>query len=285
VARKLGLNAEARVVVGMGDVAALFGAAPPRTGRVTCSLGSSSMVFAPLAPGQEVVDPAQRLYTYPFGPYPMLGGVSSTTGSSLVWAYETFGQGQDLTFEAFVRRAAEVEAGAEGLSFVPYLAGERSPFWSDEIRAGFHGLRLSHGPDHIGRAVMEGVAYSLRHLLDIYAELGVSIDEIALAGGGASTTGWPQIIADACQRDVLIYTEKETVTRVLYALCQAHLDRQRFEEALLQTFDEPGIIHHSRERARPYEEAYGRYRALARFAWEQARAGAKTLHSMRRTAR
>jgi sugar (pentulose or hexulose) kinase len=120
---------------------------------------------------------------------------------------------------------------------------------------------------------MEGVACSLRHLLDIYAELGVAIDEIALAGGGASTPGWPQIFADVCQRDVLIYAETETVTRVLYALCQAHLGRRRFETALLQTFEEPVIIRHCRELARPYEDAYRRYRALAGFASEQAGAG------------
>jgi xylulokinase len=118
---------------------------------------------------------------------------------------------------------------------------------------------------------MEGVAFSLRHLLDIYAEVAIPIEEIALAGGGAGTPGWPQIIADVCQRDVLIYAEKETVTRVLYALCQSHLGRQRFEDALLRTFDEPVIIRHCRDLARPYDKAYRRYRALARFAWEQAR--------------
>jgi xylulokinase len=271
VAESLGLSPDIRVVVGMGDAAALFGAAPPIPGRVTCSMGSSSMVFAPLPAGQVVEDPAGRLYVYPFGPYPLLGGISSTTGSSLVWAYEKICQGKELgrSFEECMAEALKIQAGADGLCFVPYLAGERSPYWNDDIRAGFYGLQLSHGYRHLLRAVMEGVAFSLRHLIDIYEELGVAIDEIALAGGGTTTEGWPQILADACQRRVLIYAGKETVTRVMFALCQTHLGRAGFEESLLQTFDEPVTVRSRHDLEREYAEGYRRYRSLAQFAWEQ----------------
>ena len=274
VAQSLGLSQNVITVVGMGDVAALYGGAPPKPGRVVCSLGSSSMVFAPLAEDQHVDDPADRLYVYPLGPYPLLGGVSSTTGASLVWVYERLchGQGQDKSFEDYVAEALKIEPGAGGLCFIPYLAGERSPYWSDEIRGGFYGLQLTHDYRHFVRAVMEGVAYSLRHLLDIYVELGVPVEEVALAAGGTTTQGWPQIIADVCQRDVLIYAGQETVTRVLYALCQAHLGRARFEESLLSTFEEPEVIRCRRELEAVYEDGYRRCRAFAKFASERASA-------------
>ncbi len=268
VAASLDLNPDAKVVVGMGDVAALFGAAPPAAGRVFCSLGSSSMVFAPIAEGRRIEDPANRLYVYPFGPYPLLGGVSSTTGSALVWICE---QVRGAEYEACVADALSVKAGADGLCFVPYLAGERSPYWSDTIRGGFHGLQLAHTGAHLVRAVMEGVAYSLRHLIDIYEELNVPVREIALAGGGATTEGWPQIIADVCQRDVLIYAEEETVTRVLFALCQASLGRAGFEDALLDTFSAPHIVRHRAGRSDVYDEGYARYRAFSEFASRRAR--------------
>jgi xylulokinase len=272
VAQALDLNPEIRVVVGMGDAAALFGAAPPKYGRVTCSMGSSSMVFAPLEAGQIVQDPEGRLYVYPFGPYPLLGGISSTTGSSLVWAYEKLCQGAAMgkSFEECVAEALEVKPGAEGLCFLPYLAGERSPYWSDAVRGGFYGLQLIHDIRHLVRAVMEGVAYSLRHLLDIYEELGVTIHEIALAGGGTTTQGWPQIFADVCQREVLLYAGKETVTRVMFALCQEHLGLATFEKSLLQTFDEPAVVRHRQDLENRYDEGYQRFRALAQFSWEQA---------------
>jgi xylulokinase len=230
------------------------------------------MIFTPLATDDQVRDPAQRLYVYPFGPYPMLGGVSSTTGSCLVWAYEKLGRGKDQSksFEEWVQESLAIEPGAEGLCFLPYLAGERSPYWSDTILGGFYGLRLSHSQCHVGRAVMEGVAYSLRHLLDIYDELGIKIDQVALAGGGTATQGWSQILADVCQLDVSIYAGKETVTRVLYALCQVHLGRRSLEAGLLQTFDESAIIRCRRELGPVYDRGYQQYRAFAQFAWEQA---------------
>ncbi len=269
-ARALGLNPDAQVVVGMGDVAALFGAAPPKAGRLTYSMGSSSQMATRLAANQVAKDPLDRIYIYPFGPYPMLGGVSSTTGSCLVWVCDKLGPGKGASFEELVAQALEIEPGSGGLCFIPYLAGERSPHWSDEIRAGFYGLQLAHNHQHMVRAVMEGVAYSLRHLLDVYAEMGVPIDEIAMAGGGTTTQGWPQIMADVCQRDVMIYAGQETVTRVLYALCQAHLGRRTFDEGLLQTFDKPDIIRNRHELDPIYEGGYQRYRSFARFAKEQA---------------
>jgi xylulokinase len=170
-----------------------------------------------------------------------------------------------------VSEALRVEPGAGGLCFVPYLAGERSPYWSDSIRGGFYGLQLAHTSPYLVRAVMEGVAYSLRHLLDIYTELDVPIKEIALAGGGATTKGWPQIIADVCQRDVLIYAEAETVTRVLFALCQESLGRADFREALSRTFGAPQIIPHRSGRSAAYAEGYERYRAFSEFASRRSR--------------
>ncbi len=272
LARTLGLNPHAKVVVGMGDVAALFGGAPPKPGRVVCSLGSSSMVFAALREGQDVSDAAGRLYVYPFGPYPLLGGVSSTTGACLVWAWETIcgGRERGLTFEKCMEAALQVPAGAGGVCFIPYLAGERSPYWSDTIRGGFYGLQLAHDRAHLVRAVMEGVAYSLRHLLDIYAEIGAPAEELVLAAGGTTTPGWVQIIADVCQHDVLVYAGEETVTRVLYALCQSNLGRAGFQESLLRTFEAPKVVSCRRELADVYNEAYERYRAFSAFAAEQA---------------
>jgi xylulokinase len=276
-ALELGLPLQARVAVGMGDVAALFGAAPLRPGRVVCSLGSSSMVFAPVTPDQ-APDPAHRLYVYPFGPRPMLGGVSSTTGSSLAWAHAKFGQGK--TFEACVAEAVEIAPGAEGVCFVPYLAGERNPFWNDRLRGGFYGLQLAHDGRHLVRAVMEGVAFSLRYLLNLFGEMGIPLHEIALAGGGATTPGWSQILADVCQLPVLVFAGSDTVTRVLFALSQEHLGRGVFGESLLRTFDEPVSIGPRQHLESIYDDAYRRYQAFSEFALHMAQgAPAEARHS------
>jgi len=273
VAAELGLNPNACVLTGVGDVAALIGGAPPRPGRVVCSLGSSSMIFMALAVGQQAHDAAGRLYVYPFlPPYRLAGGVSSTTGAALVWLHQQFfrDRSSDLSFEQAAEAALEVEPGADGLVFIPYLAGERSPYWSDEIRGGFYGFRLAHDVRHMMRAAMEGIAYSVRHLLDVYGEMGLPVDELALAGGGAKTPGLAQIIADVCGRDAAIYTEEETVTRVLYALCQQALGREDLASALEKTFGPPGWIKHQPALRSKYDACYITYRHFSEFAAQEA---------------
>ena len=266
VAQQLGLSPQARVIIGAGDVLALVTAAPPVAGRVTCSLGTSSMVFTPLAEGQWVEDPQRRLYSYPLLPYPLLGGVSSTTGASLQWLWRAV-FAEAIPFEQMLATAQPIPAGADGLFFLPYLSGERSPYWDDGLRGAFYGFTMTHSRAHMVRAVMEGVAFSLRYLLQIYGELGVKITEIALAGGGAGTPGWPQIIADACQLPVLVYSGQETVTRGLYAFaCLALGDAASFGEALARTFGAGEMVDADPAQAVLYDRIFRRYRALSDFA-------------------
>jgi sugar (pentulose or hexulose) kinase len=265
-------------MVGIGDVAALIGGAPPRPGRVVCSLGSSSMIFMALADNQRPTDPAHRLYIYPLHPYRLLGGVSSTTGAALTWAYTQFGAGaaNGASFASVMAESTALEPGTDGLCFIPYLAGERSPYWQDELRGGFYGFRLAHDYRHLVRAVMEGVAYSLRHLLDIYGQLGVPVRELALSGGGTQTPGLCQILADVCGLDAAIYAEEETVTRVLYALYRTGLYGTDMAAALDGTFPEPGIVRCDPARAEIYARGYASYRRFADFALAESSASLRT---------
>ncbi len=264
VARDLGLPPTARVITGAGDVIALLGGAPPDPGRLTYALGSSSMASVLLAPGQAAEDPRGRIYIYRLGPHRLLNAVSSTTGAAWQWAVRSLMGDEDLA--AACALAAAVAPGAEGLIFLPYLAGERSPFWSDSLRGGFVGLGLHHTRGHMLRAVLEGVGFSLRLLLEIFAEAGVRPGEIALAGGGARAPLWPRILADTCQLPVAIYAAEETVTRPLYAWCAAQLEPGlRFEDALRRTFGAPARYEPEAAPAATYAESFARYRAAANF--------------------
>lgn len=268
VAASLGLSRYTKVIVGAGDVIALLGGAPPKLGRLTCSLGSSGMLSSLLAPDQPIDISCQRLYIYPLLPYRLLNGVLSTSGAALTWAWQAlYDPGTPLP--VILDAAAATPPGAEGLFFLPFLAGERCPYWNDALRGSFYGLTLAHQRAHMGRAVLEGVAYSLRRLLEIAEELGVPIHELALAGGGSSISGWPQIIADVCQRPVLLYAGQETVTRAIYAYCAATLDpTTSFDAALNRTFAAPQFLAPRPELAAVYEPIYHRYCLLANFAAE-----------------
>ena len=270
-AAELGVSPQAKVIVGAGDVIALLGGAPPKVGRFSASLGSSGMISSLIPASLTVDDPQRRLYVYPFLPYRLLNGVLSGSGASLDWARRAFYDDQaPLSAKEAAEIASRVAPGAEGLFFLPFLNGERSPYWNDSLRGAFYGLSFRHNRAYMLRAVMEGVAYSLRHLMEIAAELGAPAQEIALSGGAANSPFWAQLIADVCQRPLLIFGEQESVTRPLYAYCAAALNSDdSFDAALRRTFNRPRRLEPRLQLAKIYAAGYRRYRLLADFAAEK----------------
>lgn len=152
--------------------------------------------------------------------------------------------------------------------FLPFLSGERSPYWSDTLRGSFYGLTLNHDRRAMLRAVMEGVAFSLRYLLEVFQQTGVDIREIALAGGGTAVRGLPAIVANVCQRPLAVFSGQETVTNGLYAYaCQALENGVTFEQALGRTFQqEASRVEPDAGAVEIYDRLYRQYQQLADFA-------------------
>ena len=100
--------------------------------------------------------------------------------------------------------AAGVEPGAKGLLFLPYLIGERSPHWNPLARGAFVGLTMSHGRAEMARAVLEGVAFNLKMILDAFLEQRAAIQAMRLIGGGARSALWRQILADVYGLPILM---------------------------------------------------------------------------------
>jgi xylulokinase len=119
-------------------------------------------------------------------------GVTLSAGGSLRWWRETLGKGYDELVEA----ASEIEPGAEGLIFLPYLSGERTPHLDPRARGSFLGLTARHGVAHMTRAVMEGVVLSLRDSLEIMRRLDLPVGQIRATGGGARSALWRELQAD-----------------------------------------------------------------------------------------
>lgn len=125
----------------------------------------------------------------------VVGGAMAATGASLEWLRANVLDGR-WTFEELIDQAAATPPGADGLVFLPYMAGERSPIWDPAARGVLCGLTLEHGRGHIVRAVLEGAAFALRHVaLPIHAQ-GIAISELRLAGRPARSRVWAQIKAD-----------------------------------------------------------------------------------------
>jgi xylulokinase len=201
-----GLKAGTPVVAGAGDQAAgAVGMGIVRAGRVSATIGTSGVVFA--ATEKPSMDPQGRLHTFchaiPGRWFVM--GVTQAAGLSLRWFRETFGAGAEDGRDAYERLAEEADktpACAQGIFWAPYLMGERTPHCDPNVRAALIGLAASHGRAQIIRAILEGVAFSLRDTLSIFGEIGVPVEEIRLGGGGARSKLWREIQAETYGREV-----------------------------------------------------------------------------------
>jgi xylulokinase len=195
-----GLIAGTPVVAGAGDQAAgAVGLGIVRPGAVSATIGTSGVVFA--ATDRPALDPQGRVHTFCHaipGRWHVMG-VTQAAGLSLRWFRDRFGAGADDGRDAYERlseEAATVPPGADGVLWAPYLMGERTPHLDPAARAALVGLVASHTRAHVVRAIMEGVAFSLRDTLTIFAEMNVPVETIRLGGGGARAALWRQIQAD-----------------------------------------------------------------------------------------
>jgi xylulokinase len=132
-------------------------------------------------------------------------GVTQAAGLSLRWFRDQFGVGADDQLESYERlttEAAKAPPGCDGLLWAPYLMGERTPYLDPKARGILVGLTASHTRAHVIRAILEGVAFSLRDTLTIFQEINISVKTIRLGGGGARSALWRQIQADIYGRRV-----------------------------------------------------------------------------------
>jgi xylulokinase len=195
-AEKTGLSTSTKVVGGGADNACgAVGSGIIKSGRVMASLGSSGVVVAQT--DQADADPEGRIHLFnhavPNSYYMM--GVMLSAGMSFKWLKEEMFN-DEIGYDQLNKEAAAVEAGSEGLTFLPYLYGERTPHADADARGVFFGISGKHKRGHFIRSVMEGVSFGLRDSLELIRARGVEIDDIRLIGGGAKSELWQQITAD-----------------------------------------------------------------------------------------
>jgi xylulokinase len=270
-AAETGLLEGTPVVGGGGDQAAqAVGTGIIAEGVVSATLGTSGVVFA--ASDSYRVEPEGRLHAFCHavpGMWHLMGVMLSAAGS-FRWYRDTLGQeeiaqaqetGRD-PYDILTDAAAEVAPGCEGLIFLPYLTGERTPYPDPNARGVFFGLTLRHGKPHMTRAVLEGVAYGLLDSLELMRALGLSIEQVRASGGGARSALWRQILADVFDAEIVTVnvTEGAAYGAALLAGVGAgvYADVTAACEAAIQLTGrtEPGPA------VPTYADYYPRYRAL-----------------------
>ncbi len=217
-AQATGLVAGTPIVGGGGDQAAgAVGLGIVGEGLVSATVGTSGVIFA--ASNSYRVEPEGRLHAFCHavpGMWHLMGVMLSAAGS-FRWYRDALGHpekavagltGRDA-YDILTEEAATVPPGSEGLLFLPYLTGERTPYPDPDARGVFFGLSIRHGKAHMTRAVLEGVTYGLRDSLELMRNLGLNVSQVRAAGGGARSSVWRQILADVFNAEIATVNSTE----------------------------------------------------------------------------
>lgn len=257
-----GLVAGTPVFGGGGDQAAgAVGMGAVTEGVVSVSLGTSGVVFA--AVDSPVIEPQGRLHAFCHAlpdKWHLMGVMLSAAGS-LRWYRDTFAPGLD--FDRLLMPAQEIPPGSEGLLFLPYLTGERTPHPDPLARGAFVGLTVRHSLPHTTRALLEGVAFGLRDSFELMKEIGLGeITQVRLSGGGAKSPLWRQILADIFEIELVTVntTEGAAFGAALLAATGAGIFPD-VEIACQRTIRITGVTQPTQNSA-AYRQIYPLYRSL-----------------------
>ena len=263
-AAKCGLAAGTPVIFGGSDVscqALAQGILDP--GTVSSTIGTGGQLFAPLETPQG--DPELRLHLFCHclpDTWHQEAAILSA-GLALRWLRDQVFTGAD--YAALSDAAAGAEAGLDGLFFLPFLTGERTPYMNPGLRADFLGLHLRHGQAAMTRAVMEGVVFALRQGIDLMRSLGTPITRLVASGGATRHPLWLQLQADIFDRPIYVSDAPEATARgaALLAGIGASVYRDA-ADAVTQAVAEPRLgATPDPDRVQRYQAAYREYVALA----------------------
>jgi xylulokinase len=234
-------------------------------------LGTSGVVFA--HSDSPVYDPLGRLHSFCHavpGKWHLMG-VTLAAAGSLKWYHDTFGPSRDIAgrfpalkdYGLLDKQAEAVAPGSEGLIFLPYLSGERTPYADPYARGVFFGLSYIHGQDHFVRSIMEGVAFSQFDCLELAREVGIDSSKIILFGGGARSKLWRQIIADVFDIKIVTLNVEEgpSYGAAILAGVGAGI-YPTVEEAVSMMIKEVSCTTPVKENVKKYNKIYKTYRSL-----------------------
>jgi xylulokinase len=268
-ARTLGLADGIPVVVGCADQPAqALGNGVAGTGKAIVSIASGGQVVTPFVPKGKApipTDPRLHVFNHAIPGMWYILGATLSAGLSLRWLRGIMGMSDQgkAAYERFSSEAAAVAPGSEGLIFLPYLSGERTPHMDSRARGGFIGLSYFHEQGHLARAVMEGVAFSLRQALELSIALGGEVGAVIATGGGSESVVWRQILADILglplQKSML--TEQAAIGAALLAGVGIGI-YSTFEDAGLDTGQYGKVTVPVPENAKLYNTLYEEYKAL-----------------------
>jgi len=252
-----GLSEDTKVVAGAGDQAAgAVGTGIVDAGVLSVALGTSGVVFASCDDYE--VDGENRLHSFchASGKYHQMG-VMLSAAQSLKWWVEEVNKGNGKDFDLMLEEAENSKVGSNGVVFLPYLMGERTPHSDANARGVFFGLNVTSNKGDMTRSILEGVAFGLRDSLEVIKDMHIELKEVRVSGGGARSALWRSIIADVFNLPVALINAQDGPAygaAILAAVgCGVY---SNVEEACRELVEVKEVIKPNVENSKKYDEVY-----------------------------
>ncbi len=266
---------EGTPIVGGGsdNAAGAVGNGITRSGLILDTIGTSGVVFA--HSDKPLYDPQGRLHSFCHAVADKwhLTGVTISAGGSLKWYFDKFGPTMEITkdfpnlkgYDLLNEQAKRVPIGSNGLIFLPYLSGERTPYADPHARGVFFGISYLHNADHFIRSIMEGVAFSQLDCLSLMRELNIKSDKIILSGGGSRSDIWRQILTDILNTQAITLNVEESSPAYGAAIiagkgCGIYSDINKLADRIINDIKQEN--HPIIENVKKYNKIYRIYKSL-----------------------
>ena len=246
------------VAAGAGDTAAAALGSGLRVGSVQLTVGTGGQIVALREEPVAYPEGGVHLYRAATGHLWYSMAAVQNAGLALEWTRSLLGVSWPEVYE----EAFCVPPGAEGVTFLPYLTGERTPHFDPDVRGAWSGMSLKHGRGHLLRAALEGVAFSMRQALEALEKTGLRAPELLLGGGGASHALWRQLLASVLRRPLRVLPDANlsaTGAALLGGMAIGAYPSDLDAKALGAASDHPDVVVEPAEDQEAYEEAYLRY--------------------------
>lgn len=259
-----GLIAGTPIVAGAGDnAAAALGNGIYEEGKGIISVGTSGTVFAPLKAVPQIIDEDDlstlHLFCHCLPETWHVMGVTLSAGMSLRWYKDTF---TNTSYDELLTGVSSVQAGSDGLIFLPYLNGERTPHNDPNAKGVFFGINYRHSQNHFTRAVLEGVSFSLKDCLELIKKLNIHLDTIYVTGGASKSQIWRQILSEVINHPLRAFEEREGPAYGAALLAGLGISVWSGPEQFPNFFEDSQYTKMDQKNISTYEEIYLTYQKL-----------------------
>lgn len=251
------------VINGSADQAATsLGAGVIHPGEVTAIVGTAGVIS--VVSDEPIADPEHRVlcWNYCLEDKWVNLAIMQTAGESLNWFKQTFDGESDGAFDIYNQEITNITDGSEGLIFLPYLMGERSPHWDSEARGVFFGMSMKHNKYHFVKSIMEGVSFAFKNNLEVMESLGINIDKLRLLGGGSKSEEWLNIMAKVLNKKIIPVKITETGALGSSILCGLALGVYDSLDDVVSRLTMTGKEYYYEEIPEIYYKNYSKYKKI-----------------------